>query len=415
MTRAFFYGFLMAVAVACSREEPKPEGSKKGADDMASMPGMAGKAGATENTDKPSVPANVQLSAAQVQHAGVKWTTVAMGVASGVATIPGEITPNEDRTLRLGAPTRGRVTNISVRPGDRVSIGQKLVTMQSPEAGVAQADMAKADAEVIARRAEAQYAASARARAERLLTLKAIPRQDYDRAIADDERARASLAQAEAEARRAHETANQLSAGGTATGEVVVRAPSAGVVLSRLAVPGTVVDAGAPLVVVTDPANLWVTIAAPEQMAGLFRQGGHLRLTVPAFPSDTFTARVDAVGAGLEPDTRTLSVHATVSANGRLRPQMIATVIVDGAANLPVAYVPEDAVQMLEGTPHVFLVQPDGSGGARFERRAVTLGARERGRVAILRGLAAGDVVATTGAFSVKAEFQKGPTGKMVM
>jgi len=415
MTRAFIYGFLMALAVACNRTKPTGDEPKKGADDMASMPGMADKGGPTENADKPSVPANVQLTAAQIQHAGVKWASVVMGVASGVATVPGEITPNEDRTVRLGAPTRGRVTSISVRPGDRVAAGHALVTMQSPEAGMAQSDVAKADAEVIARRAEAQYAASARARAERLLTLKAIPRQDYDRAIADDERARASLAQAAAEARRAHATANQLSAGGTATGEVVVRAPSAGVVLSRVAVPGTVVDAGAPLVVVTDPANLWVTIAAPEQMAGLFRQGGHLRLTVPAFPTDTFTARVDAVGAGLEADTRTLSVRATVSANGRLRPQMIATVIVDGAESLPVAYVPEDAVQMMDGKPHVFLVQPDGSGGARFERRAVTVGAREGGRVAILRGLAAGDVVATTGAFSVKAEFQKGSTGKMVM
>src|SRR5439155_27367164 len=151
------------------------------------------------------------------------------------------------------------------------------LTLLSPEAGMAQSDVAKAEAEVGSRKAEAEYAGSAGARAERLLALKAIPRQEYDRAITDDEHARASLAQAEAELRRARTTANQLSVGGGASGEIVLRASSAGVVLARSAVPGTVVEAGAPLVVVTDPASLWLTVNAPEPFAGLFHRGGRLR------------------------------------------------------------------------------------------------------------------------------------------
>src|SRR5207237_9851736 len=133
-----------------------------------------------------------------------------------------------------------------------------------------------------------------------------------ERAVTDDEHARAALAQAEAEARRAHATAEQLSVGRSANGEVAIRAPFAGVVLARTAVPGTVVDAGAPLVIITDPSSLWLAISAPEQLAGLFHRGGRLRFTVPAYPADTFRARVDAVGAGLEADTRTLSVRALV-------------------------------------------------------------------------------------------------------
>ena len=54
--------------------------------------------------------------------------------------------------------------------------GQALVTMLSTDAGMAQSDVAKATAEVTSRRAQAQYAASAHARAERLLAIKAIPR-----------------------------------------------------------------------------------------------------------------------------------------------------------------------------------------------------------------------------------------------
>ena len=104
-----------------------------------------------------------------------------------------------------------------------------------------------------------------------MLTLKAIPRQDYERAVTDDEHARAALAQAEAELGRARATARQLSVSTNANGEVVLRSPLAGVVLARTAVPGTVVEAGAPLVVVTDASSLWLVINAPEQFAGLFR------------------------------------------------------------------------------------------------------------------------------------------------
>ena len=359
---------------------------------------------------------SVTFTSAQIQHGGVKWGAVTMGTTSGSAVVPGEVSPNEDRTARLGAPARGRILTVSVRPGDRVSSGQTLVTMQSPEAGMAQSDVSKAEAELSSRRAEAQYAASARARAERLLTLKAIPRQDYERAVTDDEHARAAVAQADAEVKRARATAEQLSAGANASGEVVLRAPFSGVILARNAVPGTVVDAGAPLVIVTDPSSLWLSINAPEQFSALFHRGGRLRFTVPAYAADTFAARVDAVGAGLEADTRTLSVRALIlNGTGRLKPQMLANVLVEGVGSMPAAVLPEDAVQMLQGKLNVFVAHPDGKGGAKFDRREVTLGSRSGGRVAVLRGLAAGDVVVLAGAFAVKAEFQKAAMPKMEM
>jgi len=419
MNRAAFYPTFVAliVAVSCSREGTKTA-AKSDSAAMADMPGMGEKpSDSAKAGDAPAgaLASSVVLTAAQVQHGGIKWATVSMGTASSSATVPGEITPNEDRTVRLGAPAPGRVVNVEVKQGDRVSAGQPLVTMQSPAAGAAQSDVSKADAEVAARRAEAQYAASAKSRAERLLALKAIPRQEYERALADDERARAMLAQAESEARRARATAEQLSAGATASGEIVVRAPAAGVVLARTAMPGTVVEAGAPLIVVTDPASLWLTINAPEQLAGLFRTGGRLRFTTSAFPRETFSATIDAVGAGLEPETRTVTVRAAVVGNGRLKPQMLATVTVEDAGAVPVAFVPEEAVQLLQGKPHVFLARPDGKGGARFDRREVTVGSRTQGRVAVLSGLSAGDVVAAAGAFAVKAEFQKATMSKMEM
>lgn len=392
------------------------------------MAGMSMSSGGAEKTtsekagksEKPEGAAanEVTFNAAQLAHGGVRWSPVTMRPSSATATLPGQLVPNEDRTARLGAPARGRIMAVRVQPGDRVARGQVLVTMQSAEAGMAQADVSKAEADLASKKAQATYATSARDRAERLLALKAIPRQDYERAIADDELARASLAQAEAEVRRARGTATTLDANtaASANGEIAVRAPRGGVVLARTAIPGTVVEAGAPLVVVTDPTSLWLTIAAPETMAGLFTRGGRLRFTVPAFPTDTFPARIDAVGAGLDPDTRTLAVRAvTGDAKGTLKSAMLASVSVTGARSVAAALVPEDAVQLVAGVPTVFVVEPDGKGGARFTKRAVEVGARGGGSVAVVTGVRAGELVVTQGAFAVKAELQKGAMPKMEM
>src|SRR5205823_12070122 len=104
------------------------------------------------------------------------------------------------------------------------------------------------------------------------------------RAVADD-------ALASAELRRAESVADQIGARASATGEIAIRSPLNGVVLARTAVPGAVVEAGSPLVVVTDPSTLWLSIDAPENLASLFRAGAQLCLTAPAYPADPFSPR----------------------------------------------------------------------------------------------------------------------------
>jgi membrane fusion protein, heavy metal efflux system len=404
---AWLLSVLAFAVLTCSRDRPE-RGEEAGGGDAPSA--------SSAKPDSGAAPPAIVLTAAQIRHGHVRWAPAEKGTAGASGSVPGQVVPNEDRTTRLGAPAAGRVVAVRVSPGDRVTSGQVLATLQSPEAGTAQADLAKAEAEVTSRGAQASYAKSARERAERLLNLKAIPRQDYERAVADDELARSALAQSEAEARRARSTASILGASSSAGGYLILRAPFAGVVLARTAIPGTVVEAGAPLVVVTDPSKLWLTINAPEAMTGLFRTGGRLEFTVPAFPADTFSARIEAVGAGLDPVTRTLPVRGSVdNRSGQLKPEMLATVIAAGPSQGEATMVPADAVQMVQGRPTVFVAQPDGKGGARFIGREVQVGPPTGNRVAITSGLAAGELAVIEGAFAVKAELEKGAMPEMEM
>ena len=358
----------------------------------------------------------IVLTAAQVAKGKISWEPAAMGSVAVSAVVPGQLVPNEDQTARLGSPVRGRVVSVLVNPGDRITRGQVLVTLQSAEAAMAQSDASSAQAALVAQRAQAAYAKSARDRAERLLALKAIPRQDYERAVADDELARAALTRAEAEATRALNTAEQFGAAGSASGEVRVKSPLTGVLLARTAVPGTVVEAGSPLVVVTDPSSLWLQVQAPEQLGSLFAPRGQVGFTVLAFASDTLAAAIEAVGAALDADTRTLAVRARVAnASGRLKPEMLASVIVQGASRGSAVVVPDESVQQLNGKTVAFVARPDGKGGAQLVAHVVTAGARSNGRVAVTSGLKAGDLVVTRGAFTVKAALLKGSMPAMEM
>ncbi len=367
----------------------------------------AAKEAPTDTAQAASARATVSMTSAQVQHGGVEWSAAVAASARTVLELPGQLVPNEDHTAYLGAPAEGRVVSVQVRPGDRVAAGQSLVTLQSGAATDARADFSKATAGLNAARASAAFARAARERAERLLVVKAASREEVEHAQTNDEVAQGALQQAEAELSRARTAREQLGAT-SAEGTMILRSPLRGVVLSRDATPGSVAAAGAPLVAVTDPATLWLEIAVSDRQIGALRQGARVRFSVPAFPADSFEARVQSVGGALDTTSRTVPVRAlVVNKDGRLRPAMFATTFIEGGETRQVVSLPSDAVQLLDNRAVVFVARADGKGGATFERRDVDVGTSAGGRVEVVRGLSAGEMVVTSGAFAIKSEFAR--------
>ena len=149
--------------------------------------------------------------------------------------------------------------------------------------------------------------------------------------------------------------------------------------------------------------------------------GADLRFVVAALPADTFRARLTVVGAGLDPETRTLAARAVVPNPGRrLKPAMLASVLLPATApargqSATAVVLPSGAIQLVDGKPSVFIATPDGKGGARFTARAVEVAPGAGSSVAVTRGLSPGELVVIEGASAVKAELKKAASPKMEM
>jgi len=88
---------------------------------------------------------------------------------------------------------------------------------------------------------------------------------------------------------------------------------------------------------------------------------------------------------------------------GRLKPEMYATAELSLGGTPPAVFVPEESAQQVRGQEVVFVR----IGADRFEARQVETGRKVNGELEIRRGVRAGEIVATKGAFILKSECMK--------
>ena len=180
-----------------------------------------------------------------------------------------------------------------------------------------------------------------------------------------------------------------------------MRTPVGGVVLERLVTEGTAVTTGTSLFVVSDLSSLWAVAEVDESRLSALAVGRTAELSVPAYPGEPVVAKIDFIGDTVNPTTRRVTVRAVVpNADGRLKPQMYASVALGAGEPRRAIVVPAVAVQDLDGERVVFVA---GEGG-RFTRRRVVTGPEQDGDIEITDGLRPGEKVATKGSFLLKSQ-----------
>jgi Cu(I)/Ag(I) efflux system membrane fusion protein len=181
---------------------------------------------------------------------------------------------------------------------------------------------------------------------------------------------------------------------------LTLRSPVDGTVLERGVVEGQYAAAETPLFTVADLSRVWVLADLYEMDYDRVRTGDPARFSADAMPGRGFAGRVEFVYPTVSGETRTLKLRMALdNPDGRLRPGMFGRVSVTGRTAKALV-VPDEAVVNTGEESYVFLAHA----GGRFEPRRVTVGVRDGDRLAILRGLAAGDTVVASASFLIDSE-----------
>jgi cobalt-zinc-cadmium efflux system membrane fusion protein len=361
----------LAVLAACS-EAPAPKPAQ-------AQPIMQGK--------------QLRFPAGNAQLAMLK-TTAATTAETISIDLPAHLVWNEERTQRIYAPLSGRVDSIRVDLGQGVAPGSALLNLSSPEFGLAQADAAKALADV-------QLSEKALRRQRELFEAGIVARKDLEQVEADALRAKA-------EADRASAKTRLYGGSHTVNQQLTLTAGIRGVVVERNVNPGQEVrpdQSGPgvpPLFVVSDPSQLWVQIDAREADIAALRPGASFDLTIPTLPGQKFTGKVAVASDFLDPTTRTIKVRGVVgNPNRLLKSEMLGTARIQRKLGAGVM-VPASGV-FLRGTTHwVFLQSAPGT----FEPKEVTVGHEGAKETLVTQGLSAGDVVVSENGLLLAREFR---------
>ncbi len=303
------------------------------------------------------------------------------GMARPAAAVPVEVAVVERREISSYIETNGtleaenevdlvaRVTapivDLRVEEGMRVDKGQILARLDDREL--------RARSEIS--RATLDEAEQAFERAVSLQESQLISPEEYDQVVTRRETASA-----------------QYESDRIQLGYTEIKAPFAGLIVTRYIHYAEQVNPGMPLFRISDFSPLLCPIQVPERDLPRVQVGQRAYLTLEGWPEERFPARVLRVRPVVDAATGTVRVTLEVETRGRLRPGMFARVYLQTETRSDTLVVPKAALSLESIGDTVYVAEGDTA-----SRRDVQLGFKEGSFVEILSGVAEGESVVVVG------------------
>lgn len=328
----------------------------------------------------------IRLTPEGIERAGIRIAPAERRALTGGVAIPAEVQFEPSSTAHVGPLVPGRITSVSAALGDRVKKGQRLGLVASNDVSSARARLDQA-------RARLSAAESAHKRQQQLSS-EGIGAQ---RQLVEAE-AQVGELRAEVEGLR-----RQLSVFGSGkAGELTLTAPIDGVVVMVHGTIGEMATPEEPVFIVTDPTRVWVRGNVPELELSRVQAGSAAIVRLHAFPELAMRGTVTYVAPALDETSQSLPIRVTLEApDARLKSGLFGSIeLVGGAADERVLVVPVDAVTTLDGQTVVFVPAREPN---TFEPHPIALGRRAGAFFEVRAGLAEGEPLAVSGAFTLKS------------
>ncbi|MBK8220704.1 MAG: efflux RND transporter periplasmic adaptor subunit [Candidatus Obscuribacter sp.] len=405
----------------------------------------------SQNTTKTKEPqaessekaADVALDAKNMSNIQVLPVTTAR--PNDTFTVAATVEPNQQQLQQITPLVSGRVSNIYVSLGDHVTPGTLLVRIDSPQVAELHGKLHEAETRlqlakmtlarvqesanrvnILKAKANLDEAEATLRRTQQLVTEGLTAKKELvaaqsqnDRAIAEYNfqkdislnrevsEAKAELKMASTEAEHIKDGLRALDAHLPNEGEgaehdissIELKSPISGVVIERAVNPGAGFEQGKPLLTIANTSTLWVIANVPEKQMVRVAVGSPARIVVN---QKIFRGRVNYVDPRLNEDTRTARVRIEIDNPGnKLQVGSFAQVQFEQPSTEDGSlYVPESAVQTIDGKSVVFVKESSG----QFAIRKVEVSPAVSGLVPVISGLKAGELVAADGSFILKSK-----------
>jgi cobalt-zinc-cadmium efflux system membrane fusion protein len=338
-----------------------------------------------------------QVRAAQIKLAPVETTQLAEHFLA-----PGTIVPDADRIGKVSVRVLAAVTDLRKRVGDPVEKDEVVAVLESRE-------LSEVKSEYLAARLTNDLQQTLAARYKMLWESRSYPENEYlkSRLTAQDARIRLDSAR------------QKLLALGLNDAEIQelpnlpieelrkqsLRSPIKGRVAERRVDLGALVGREgqeSELFVIVNLDTVWIDLAISPNDLSKVAENADVNVTAgPDGPNGE--AKIVFVSPLIDKDTRSAKVIASLdNAEAKWRPGMFVTAEIPVGSRGAVLAVPKSAVQTVGGALTLFVRE-----GQDFVARKVQLGREDDTHQEIVSGVSAGEMIAVSNTFTLKAELGK--------
>lgn len=315
---------------------------------------------------------SITLNENQIRIANIRTMIVGEGTASSNTRLNGKIVVDERQVFTQPSHFTGRVEKLYINfTGTKVSSGQKIATIYSPELILMQKELLSAYSQ----------------KEERPELLSSIKNKLKRKKIHDEQ-------------------INKIIEKGDVIDNFDIYANQSGIVTKLFINSGGYISTGEPIIELANLNQLWVVFDAYEGNLANIRIGDVIKFKVTSYPDKEFSSTIKYIDPIINGETRTAKIRGSINnSNGILKPEMLAIGNVSSSNSNNQLIIPESAV-LWTGERSVVYVKTGNKDEFIFEAREVEIGQLTDSGYPIIKGLNLGEEVAVNGAFSIDAAAQ---------
>jgi len=280
-------------------------------------------------------------------------------------------TTSANEAAAISAAITEKVVSIHFEDGQLVEAGDLLVTLKQDEE---RAQHSAALEQLAEHKRELK-------RRQTLVQENVIPQRDYDERLTLLNITRQRIREIEARINDRN-----------------IRAPFKGILGMRRVSVGALVEPGDLITTIDDLSRIKLDFNVPATHLSALQPGSVVHAYSAGWDDERFEGIVNTIGTRIDPETRSVLIRAIIeNREMRLRPGMLMTVELLNRQRQALM-IPEEALVPVQRRVYVLAVGED----SRVQRKPVSIGYREQGRVEITQGLSNGERIIVRGAIRVR-------------